>query len=385
MKYPKVPEDIKSLMGLVKAGRFFEVQKWIADGKATEPPEPFCYSPLRTAVESGFFSMIQILLPLAKNEAHKRHLFRQAVWNGNLELVKLFLEHGIDIRSVEGDMCAVFETGDATFISFFLDSGLDVTKGDPFARALRTPIKPLLGVYLVYREKIPDLTRQLNVALRHHTKEGNLGSVCLLLWAGASPNVPVPEIGEDADPESDMTALEVAVFYGRQSVVDKIGLKHKDTNLNRLLARACSNTDWPLIERLLDLGADPKGDPEYSPLDRLLWHLDWKIDPPFGERRDWEIDSAISTLLKFVDRCGGLAEGQFDKRTGLRRALYKWDPKRVDKLLTQFLNHEVCPPSSLLNFINTPKMKTVLGERYNRLVQAIQRKAATNEMSTSAG
>lgn len=334
-------------------------------------------------MDTGFYSMVQVLLPHAKDESHKRRLFGQAVWRNDLELVKLFVEHGADVHSIQHQLDAVFESGDMEFISYFLNAGVDLVTGDPFAKALRTPIKPLLRVYLAYRDKLPDLTRQLNIALRHHAKEGNIGSVCLLLWAGGNPHVPMPEIGQEANPDSDMTALEAAVFHNRTAVVEKIGFKHKDANLNRLLARACSNSDWPTIEKLLDLGADPKGDPEWSPLNRLLWQLDWKINPPFGERHDWEIRRAVDAVIHFADRCGGLEEGEIENRTNLRRALYKWDPKSIDQLLHKFLDHGVCPPVSLLKFISTPKMKTVLGDRHAKLTLDIQTKMANPSSGSS--
>jgi hypothetical protein len=49
---PALPADIKQLMILVRKGRLFDVQKWIAEGKRTVPPEPYCFSPLRVALSS---------------------------------------------------------------------------------------------------------------------------------------------------------------------------------------------------------------------------------------------------------------------------------------------------------------------------------------------
>jgi hypothetical protein len=38
MKALPLPDDIKELMTLVRAGKLFDVQKWIAEGKRIVPP-----------------------------------------------------------------------------------------------------------------------------------------------------------------------------------------------------------------------------------------------------------------------------------------------------------------------------------------------------------
>ena len=51
---PRLPEELKTFLGLVKAGRLFDVQKWIADGKPTVFPDRYPYTPMRYAMEMGF-------------------------------------------------------------------------------------------------------------------------------------------------------------------------------------------------------------------------------------------------------------------------------------------------------------------------------------------
>ncbi|MGH7991768.1 MAG: relaxase domain-containing protein, partial [Limisphaerales bacterium] len=93
---PPLSDDIKQLIRLVRAGKLFDVQKWIADGKPTVPPKPYSSSPLRVAVETGFHSMLEILLRIETDQGEKNYLLRRAVWNNKLELIKLFVEHGAD-------------------------------------------------------------------------------------------------------------------------------------------------------------------------------------------------------------------------------------------------------------------------------------------------
>src|SRR5690348_2062657 len=58
---------IEPLIQLCKAGRVFDVQKWIAAGKPVNaPPHPGKgrrqVTPLEIAIEKGFHSLIQVLL-----------------------------------------------------------------------------------------------------------------------------------------------------------------------------------------------------------------------------------------------------------------------------------------------------------------------------------
>ena len=255
---PPLPDNIKQLIGLVRAGKFPDVQKWIADGKPTTPPKPYSSSPLRVAVETGFHSMIEILLQIETDQNEKNRLLCRAVWKNKFELIKLLVAYGADPKSV--DFETVCRGGKPELMRFFLERGIDAVTDQPFARALCHPKRPQLGIYLHYCDKIPELKHQLNLALRYHAREGNLRWVCLLLWAGGDARVKLPDIGEDSDPENDTSALEEAIGHKRNAIVDKIRIDPKRDNLNGLLERACSAGDWNIIEKLIALGADGKGE-----------------------------------------------------------------------------------------------------------------------------
>src|ERR1044071_8347908 len=60
-------DEIKPLIEMCKAGRLFAVQEWIAEGKPVNP-HPFprrsnhARAPLDIAIESGFHSLVEVLL-----------------------------------------------------------------------------------------------------------------------------------------------------------------------------------------------------------------------------------------------------------------------------------------------------------------------------------
>lgn len=357
---PPLPDDIKQLMALVRAGRLFDVQRWIAEGKPTVPPEPYWFSPLRVAVETGFHSMVEILLKAGIDQDEKNTLLNRVVWNSDLNLIRLLVEHGADIHAVDFD--SVCSTGNPEIIRFFLDRGMDAVTGNPFSHALKHPKRPFIGIYLRYRDKIPELKHQVNLALRHHAREGNLKWVSLLLWAGADPHVRLPEIDSDPDPDLDSTALE-AVRAGHQEVINKIGIDPQKADLGRLLVEACLNAAWSLIERLLNLGAPPNGTGDRAPMDCLLGTFAWRIDSFFGPPSGADLHAIFTAILSLADR-GGRWNPARSSLNRFRRDLYKLDASWIERIASEFHRHQVCSPELIASLINTPKMKQILGFRH---------------------
>ena len=116
-KRAKVHDDIKPLIELCKAGRLFDVQVWIAAGKPINPPPPpekgarkKC--PLQVAIDKGFHSLAQVLLEagsIIKDGSY--NALEQALFSRRLDLIKLLVENGADIRPI--DMTYVFDTWDS--------------------------------------------------------------------------------------------------------------------------------------------------------------------------------------------------------------------------------------------------------------------------------
>jgi hypothetical protein len=366
---PPLPDDIKQLIKLVRAGKFFDVQKWIAEGKQTVPPKPYSSSPLRVAVETGFHSMIEILLRIETDQDEKNHLLRRAVWNNKLELIKLLVEHGADLHGVGfEDVCG---TGNPELMRFFLDRGIDAVTGQPFTHALCRPRRPQIGIYMNYRDKIPELKHQVNLALRHHAREGSMYWVSLLLWAGGDAHVKLPDIGKDSDPENDTSALEEAIYHKRNVIVDKIGIDPKRDNLNGFLEKACSVGNWNIIEKLIALGADVKGETEYGPMERLIWNFECNIRPPFGYLSSFNMENALKCICLFASKGGRWQPKDNYGVRGLRRELHRLDARWTAKVIREFHQHNVCSKEILLNLISSAKMKQLLGERFPGLKKMV--------------
>ena len=60
--------DAKHLLRLCKIGRLFEVEKWISNGNSLVVPVDVRPTPLEIALETGFHSLVELLL---RNEANQ--------------------------------------------------------------------------------------------------------------------------------------------------------------------------------------------------------------------------------------------------------------------------------------------------------------------------
>jgi hypothetical protein len=378
---PALPNDIKELMPLVRTGKLFEVQKWIAAGKRTMPPEPYWTSPLRVAVQTGFHSMIELLVQQGVDQHELDYMLENAVWNGNFDVIKLLIQYGANLHAVDfEDVC---RTGHPFIIQYFLDNGIDAETNQPFARALCYPKRRFLGIYMRYRNKVPSFKRQLNLALKYHARAGNLKWVSLLMWAGGDPHLRLPEIGEKPNRKEDTSALEDAVFGQRYDIVDKIGIDSERDNVNRMFETACLLGHTKMIEKLLAVGADPKGAKgSNEPMDKAISRLCFDMEERYGFRSETKAKEALAGIVSLA-KLGARWESRDWHLRHLRRLLCHFEPSMTETIVKTFHEHQVCASDVLLKLIRTAKMKTLLGFRYASLIALL--KAKTGQPQSTAG
>jgi len=100
---PKIPEDLKQLLIIIRSGRLFALQKWIADGKRLRDPKSSDYRTdvLREAVEVGFHSIVEVLLNAGGwSENDLTEGAELALENRRRDLAELFLSRGGKLNQI---------------------------------------------------------------------------------------------------------------------------------------------------------------------------------------------------------------------------------------------------------------------------------------------
>ena len=165
----KLPDDLKELLALVRAGKLFAVQQWISEGSNYGAAETHRLNPVYEAMEMRFHSMVEVFLLAGLDQQIKNDLLDMAVDSKRMDLVLLCHEYGANLNSVEFE--CVCDTCNPQLIRYFLDNGADADTGRPFAKGLRRACRLFIGIYMSYKDKIPGLKPQLDSALRYHVEE----------------------------------------------------------------------------------------------------------------------------------------------------------------------------------------------------------------------
>ena len=177
----------------------------------------------------------------------------------------------------------------------------------PLATALCCKIRTALGVFKRQKDRFPSFQDQVNIALRHHCKEGNLKWVSLLLWAGADPLAKGPDSpDEDPDPDEDLCALEYAALYKHFDIfkLKKIRISPEHPIAKDLLQNACRADNANFLMELLDQGFKPADQKDHgsSLIQTCIRYLQWSFDYGwFNRDRGRDIDSSCSLeTLKMI-------------------------------------------------------------------------------------
>jgi len=380
MKQVDTYEEIKPLIELCKAGKLFDVQAWISEGKSINPPEPESgrarkRSPLEISIELGFHSLVQILLQAGALVDDPRYCpLRHALWKRRLDIIELLVSHGADIHWVS--MEEVFDTWNNEIVKYFIQQGADLDTGQPLASALCSKIRPALGIYKQYEDRFPSFKEQINVALRYHCKDGNLKWVSLMLWAGANPYSRGPsDPGYDPDPDEDISALEYAALYGHLDIfkLKSIKLDNKSQNFHELLRNACFNDNSHILELLLEKGFNPQDieDRGSSLIQSLISSMSWYFDPFTFSRQDNDIDTSKSRekikMIHMLVRRGARWEprDKYDINSA-RRSLLKMRSDYVMEFIWIMSEYKACTLETIETLMKTPSMHSHISEKYNR-------------------
>ena len=386
-------EAVKPLIELIKAGKLFAVQEWIASGQPLNPPPPepkkaHRSSPLDVAIEQGFHSLVQVLLEGGagfQREGDGNEI-QQALEMRRLDLVSLLVDHGYDARTVPA--YSVFATWDPATMEYFVERGADFETGLPLARALIDRIQPVLGFYKRHRERFAGFDEQVNVALRYHCYEGSLKWISLLLWAGADPYSSGPSSYPDCRsgyfPETSAVAAAACHRHYEVLQMKRIRLDPTHPATMDVASSLHDREGVDLLAQLLKQGLNPNDQTNggSSLLHRRIVGMGWEAQLA-GLRTQFEFyDSARDPAgareelraVHLLAKHGGkwIPTGQHQVADA-RRALLKLLPDYTVELVWIMSKYQACSVSDLESVLKTPAMKAHLDKHGGRVSGLIKK------------
>ncbi|HLW60645.1 MAG TPA: hypothetical protein VKV57_12070 [bacterium] len=355
------PEDVRPLHQLCREGRFYDVERWIADGKPLQltseavPKGARPKTALQIVLETGQHSLATLLLQNGYRLELERYApLDLALRSRRWDLFDLLLEWGGDLRSV--DVYTVLNTYNADLYERFRASGYDLTEGHEMASILGhgTSNRPLLGFVKRHRAENPKIQRELNIALGYHVREANERGIALCLWAGADPHAPAPNlnlgIAEDADSEDGeerfvgWSAITEAARAGHLGILKRLGPDPARDDFDELYE--CARYE-SIVAFLLTV--QPPRD-----LTRILsWHFWWLEDRFPNTGAGYRGTGVIEAILK----CGVRWEERDPERlVRIRRSLLKVGDYHLKTIMHRLERPEICAPETYRELVRTPKV-----------------------------
>jgi hypothetical protein len=386
-------DEIQPLIKLCKAGKLFEVQDWIKSGKPINLPLPppkgtSRKTPLQVAIDRGFHSLVQVLLEAGADVDYPSHSpVAHALIERRLDLVKLLAHHGANIHDV--GMLPAFETWDPEIMEWFIEQGVDCETDYPLAHALCERIKTALGVLKRHKDRFPSFQAQLNYALYHHCREGNLKWVSLLLWAGGDPYVKIPfDPFGVPDPEDEgECGLEAAASGGHWEIFNlkNLRLDPNSPQAKDILDRTCWGGSFKIMQVLLDRGFKPNNQPNggSSYIQRCLVHMSFVWDIFNRSRKNISTTEGSQKLhmIELLATRGAKWIPEDDYQvSSVRRSLLKMSSDYTVDFLKIMAKYSACSRLHAEQLLKTPSMKVLMTneqERIKRLLKKLPESSAT--------
>ncbi|RXH56688.1 ankyrin repeat domain-containing protein [Granulicella sibirica] len=357
-------EEGKELVRLCRTGRLYEVDAWIAAGKSLCVPSEFKKTPLQVAVDIGFHSLIRLLARHERDVANLNRSLSDAVAIRSLDAVALLLEHGADLKSIP--LADVLLSWDPKLIQLFLDGEAEVIEGLPFTVAfcakIRTALRPFMNFKQSHSKLGTGLQDQLERALRHFSREGDLKWVSLLLWAGADPRSIGPSGMDEHDPESYVSALEQAAASSHVEILKKFKLDRDRDDLSRLLCEASFGQSSSVLVYLLELGARPndRANGGSTPLSRCLHFVHFEgigihIFP--GKRTVYSVSTSLEKIRILAEHGAFWNPDDVYEMNSLRRTLLECEPEVSIALFKIFVSNAVCSQNTWKSLFSSVRFR----------------------------
>jgi len=352
--------ELAELHQLCRAGRLYDVERWIRVGRPIQMAEGTLVkrvrvtSALEIAVQSGNHALAFLLLSNGYDPNQElRCPLDLALRTRRFDVVSLLLEWGADPQRV--DLSDLFDTYNSDLFSRFQDLGVDLTAGHALAEALayHTSNRPLFGFAKRHRESNPKIQAELNIALIHHVYEENEKGIQLSLWAGADAHAPALNLhywrgsssgdgGEDDSAWVGESAIYEACRGGNAAIVKRLRPNPASDDFDRLYQTASSRA---VIDVLAEQ-ALPK-DPE-----ALIQHQMWWAT--FDHNGHWRSIEVLRRLFEIGVRW---TQSSADGLAGFRRSLLKTSDAVFVDLMKLLATADHCSSDLLKEIARTPSVR----------------------------
>lgn len=363
--------EAKELLRLCKTGRLFEIQNWIASGNSICVSVDSKTTPLEVALNTGFHSLVELLVRNETSQEEKNEALQQAVSLKRLDFIELLVSHGAEISSVS--FIEVLQVWEPTIIRYFLDHGADFITDSPFAFAFGKKIRTALRPWRECREKYPNLAPQLQEqadrALRDFCFKGDLKWVSLLMWAGADPRSSGPTLDDyDDDPDEYLTALTAATYSENFQILKRLKPDAKLDDVDMLLTNAGRRGHADVVQYLLGLGAKPNDKPNggSTALDGCLQSFRYGTlrlrfyYTGYGRRSKaskYDVSDKRATVQLLLEQGALWRPDDARQVSDVRRSLYECEPDITLELVERLVKHTACTPDTIHDLLRTPAMK----------------------------
>jgi hypothetical protein len=393
MKRPsrKLPADLKEVLQLVQAGKLFALQEWIKAGKPVRPATSGTSDSvvLRTAVETGFHSMVEELLRAGgwspKDLTDALALAREI---RQFDIAALLAGKGAQPRQ------ATFRTSceklDLFMMEHLLRAGADPNKENVFADVLNSiKARPLLRFFRQFRGEFPELEDQAALALTEAVKNRQVRWTALLRWAGADPFRPVPnDLSESfpVDPENHTTAVVEAAWCGNPDILKVLHLKPTPVQAVQMLGQVSYADNFKLFQTLLDsipkdlINDSSRG--SSSALERLVRR--WPHSDIYSNKLDGKGDVECLQCVERLLDLGARWNPPEDELGQIRRAFLKHQPRYLAQLLRLLLyTPNAANLDGLLEASRSPKLADNIASVDAPLLVDLKELRKTHRVTTS--
>jgi hypothetical protein len=355
--------ELADLVRLCRAGRIYEVERWIESGKPIHADNyrvanRRVQSPLKVAIQTNQFALAVLLLCNGfPPESESESLLGLTIKDRKPDFFELLLAWGADPLRVDSD--TILTTYDSDLYERFWQFGVHFTRDHALAHALaeHSSNRPGYGWARRHNDD-PRVARDLAMALGEAVTEDRERAVALLMWAGANSHMPVPSLlwyrpSDEDDPETHTSPMMWAVMWGKGRFLPMLKPDPSLDDFEELWSHAC---DTDAIDHLAKI--QPPRD-----WSRVILRNVKRMVADYGDR--WSAKQCVEKLSSAHH--ARLTSLPSDEVPYVRREILRCRDEHNLRWVLRWMSWpENCEPAVFNELTRTPSMRTRVASLHAR-------------------